>query len=399
MLIMDIGIGMMIIGISMGLVTMMDVGSIMMQMNPLFPSGDAQQQWWVYLLWIVPFFIFLLYGQKIQMWMVLNDVARSLNKLKSMQDKARDEAIAYLKNVNPNLASIERFDMMMEHFAITPVDMDPYGIVRKVQHIIRLRDDRIKAQIRMLAPQADEVTVSRLENVLEVATALHMLYKIVRHFYLMGKKTTSMFFLVQLQMLMPLIMQSAEAFNKAIPAIKNGQPIGDGIGPMVVGKLMLNREKIVIARDTVMSEYEYNGRRLYLVKAQGPGGTVGEPHTAVERLVNEMGVKVDMIIMIDAALKLEGEKTGDIAEGVGAAIGGIGVEKYQIEEVATRHSIPLYAVIIKQSIIEAITAMRKEIAEAVERASKSMFRMIDEHSKEGDNILIIGVGNTLGVGQ
>ncbi|MDW8000414.1 MAG: DUF1512 domain-containing protein [Candidatus Nitrosocaldus sp.] len=369
-----------------------------MQMNPLFPSGEGQQQWWVYLLWIIPFFIFLLYGQRIQMWMVLNDVARSLNKLKVMQDKAREEAIAYLRSINPN-ASTERLDMMMEQFAITPVDMDPYGIVRKIQHIITLRDERIRAQIRMLAPQADEVTASRMENVLEVATALHMLYKVVRHFYLMGKKTTSMFFLVQLQMLMPLIMQSAEALNKAIPAIKSGQPIGDGIGPMIVGRLMLNREKVLIARDTMMSEYEYNGRRLYLVKAKGPGGTVGEPHTAVERLINEMGVRVDMIIMIDAALKLEGEKTGDVAEGVGAAIGGIGVEKYQIEEVATKHSIPLYAVIIKQSIIEAITVMKKEIAEAVDRASKSVFRMIDEHSKEGDNILIIGVGNTLGVGQ
>lgn len=396
MWIMDIGLDM---GIGMVSMIVMDIGSILMQMNPLFPSGDAQQQWWVYLLWIVPFFIFLLYGQRIQMWMVLNDVSRSLNKLKIMKDKAREEAITYLKSVNPNLASTERFDMMMEQFAITPVDMDPYGIVRKVQHIIRLRDERVKAQVKILAPQADDVTASRLENVLEVATALYMLYKIVRHFYLMGKKTTSMFFLVQLQMLMPIIMQSAEAFNKAIPAIKSGQPIGDGIGPMIVGRLMFNREKIPIARDTVMSEYEYNGRRLYLVKAQGPGGTVGEPHTAVERLINEMGVRVDMIIMIDAALKLEGEQTGDVAEGVGAAIGGIGVEKYQIEEVATKHSIPLYAVIIKQSIIEAITVMRKEIAEAVDRASKSVFRMIDEHSKEGDNILIIGVGNTLGVGQ
>jgi hypothetical protein len=208
-----------------------------------------------------------------------------------------------------------------------------------------------------------------------------------------------MFFLVQLQMIMPLIMQSAEALNKAIPALKNGQPIGDGIGPMVVGRLMLDREKIVIARDTVLSEYDYNGRRLYLVKAKGPGGTVGEPHTAIEKIVNEMGVRIDMIIMIDAALKLEGEKSGEVAEGIGAAIGGIGVERFQIEEIATKRNIPLYAVIIKQSILEAITTMKKEIAEAADKASRTVFRMIDEYSKQGDNILIIGVGNTLGVGQ
>ena len=32
----------------------------------------------------------------------------------------------------------------------------------------------------------------------------------------------------------------------AIPAFKTGQPIGDGIGPMVVGKMMLNEEKEII---------------------------------------------------------------------------------------------------------------------------------------------------------
>ena len=36
--------------------------------------------------------------------------------------------------------------------------------------------------------------------------------------------------------------------------------------------------------------------------------------------------------MIDAALKMEGDKTGSVVIGVGAAIGGIGVEKYKIEQ-------------------------------------------------------------------
>ena len=37
-----------------------------------------------------------------------------------------------------------------------------------------------------------------------------------------------------------------------------------------------------------------------------------------------------MIITIDAALKLEGEDTGEVAEGIGAAIGGPGIERYKI---------------------------------------------------------------------
>ena len=112
-----------------------------------------------------------------------------------------------------------------------------------------------------------------------------------------------------------------------------------------------------------------------------------------------MGVKPSAIIMMEAALKLEGEKTGEIAEGVGAAIGGIGVEKYQIEEVAAKHKIPIYAVLVKQSILEAITAMRKEIAEASDKVMTLLNRVIEEKTKEGDDVLIAGIGNTLGVSQ
>ena len=103
--------------------------------------------------------------------------------------------------------------------------------------------------------------------------------------------------------------------------------------------------------------------------------------------------------MIDAALKLEGEKTGAIAEGIGSAIGGIGVEKYQIEEVATKFNIPVYAVIVKQSIQDAITIMRKEISDSSDKVCNTVSSIIEDKTSVGQSVLIIGVGNTIGVGQ
>ena len=103
--------------------------------------------------------------------------------------------------------------------------------------------------------------------------------------------------------------------------------------------------------------------------------------------------------MIYAAINLEGEKTGSVAEGIGAAIGGIGVEKYQIEEVATRFDIPVYAVIVKQSVQDAITIMRKEIADSFDKVTETVHSVIEDRTSEGQSVLIIGVGNTLGVGQ
>jgi len=377
----------------------MSLLDILLQINPFFPEGGGETQWWTYLIWILPIFFFIFYGQRLQMWMVLNDVSKSIKKLQNMKDNARKEAIDYAKSISQNIDPAERIDRFLEYFTIFPVDMDPSGIVPKVHHLLRVRDERIKAEVRKMSPSMDTVTASKMENILEAATVLNLIFKVVRHFYLMGKKTTSMFFLVQLQMIMPILLQEAEALNKAITAFKAGQPIGDGIGPMIVGKMMFNKEKRTIAKETVVCEDLYNGRTLYLMKAEGPAGSVGEPGTAVEKLIKETGINVNSIIMIDAALKLEGEKTGDVAEGVGAAIGGVGVERFQIEEVATRHGIPVYAIIIKQSVLDAITVMKKEIAESIDKVSKSVFNLIDDKTKEGDKVLIIGVGNTLGVAQ
>src|SRR6476659_10418585 len=353
-----------------------------------------------YILWFAPIVILMIYGQKFQSWMILGDVSKSLSRLKVMKETARMEAIDYLKtSVNSSIDPNERIDKFLEYFTIMPVDLDPTGIIRKLDHIMRTRDERIRSEIRKMSYGMNESTASRMENILEAATALNMIYKVVRHFYLLGKRTTSMFVLVQLQMVMPLLLQEAEALQSAISAFKEGQPIGDSIGPMIVGKMMIGKDKKMIARDTVYTEGEYMNRKLYLLKAEGPGGAVGRPGEAVQRLVGEIGLKIDAIIMIDAALKLEGEKTGGVAEGIGAAIGGIGVEKYQIEEVATRFSIPVYAVIVKQSIQDAITIMRKEISESFDKVSNTVFSVIEDKTSLGESVLIIGIGNTLGVAQ
>jgi len=357
---------------------------------------------WFYIGSIAIIPLFMMYAQKFQSRVILGEISKSLAKLKTMKEGARREAVEYIKTAIKASTSSDPaggVDRFLEFFTIMPVDLDPSGIVRKLDHIMRTRDDRLRAEIRKMCAGATDQEVSKVENILEAATALNMIYKIVRHFYLMGKRTTSMFVLVQLQMVMPLLLEEAEALQKAINAFKQGQPIGDGIGPMVVGKMMLGKEKKLAAKETVYSEGEYKGRKLYLLKAEGPMGTVGRPGEAIMRLAGDMGIKIDVIVMIDAALKLEGERTGDVAEGIGAAIGGIGVEKYQIEEVATRLDIPLYAVIVKQSVQDAITIMRKEIAEASEKVTNTVYSVIDDKTTEGQSVMVIGVGNTMGVGQ
>jgi hypothetical protein len=386
---------------------MLGFSSFLSQLSGLFGGEDLNPSspWmWVSIvsLAIIPFF--LMYAQKLQSRVILGEISKSLAKLKTMREHARKEAIDYIKTaikmssttLSDPAVGVDRF---LEYFTILPVDLDPNGLVRKLDHVMRTRDDRVRAEIKKLSLGAGDKEISKIENILEAATALNLIYKVVRHYYLMGKRTTSMFILVQLQMVMPLLLEEAEALQKAISAFKRGQPIGDGIGPMIVGKMMFGKEKKIAAKETIYSEDEYKGRKLYLLKAEGPAGTVGRPGEAISRLVGDMGIKIDTVIMIDAALKLEGEKTGDVAEGIGAAIGGIGVEKYQVEEVATRFNIPIYAVIVKQSVQDAITIMRKEIADAFEKVTNTVYSVIEDRTSEGQSVMVIGIGNTIGVGQ
>src|SRR5574340_1122163 len=350
----------------------------------------------MWMIWILPIFVFMLYEQRIQLQVTSSEINKGLEKLKLYRDDTRKELIAYVKTtVHPSTDPTTMLDRYFEYFTIMPVDMDPNGIVPKIKHIMKTREDSTREQVKSLSPDITHVQASQVINILEAVTTLHMLYKMVRHFFLTAKKQNNFPLILPLQMMMPLILEEAEALKVAVSAFKQGQPIGDGIGPMIVGKMMLDTEKKSVALETVMSEKEFEGRKLCLLKAEGPAATVGRPADALEKMIAEN--KPDVIIMVDAALKLEGEDTGSIAQGFGAAIGGIGTERFQIEEVATKHNIPIYAIVIKQSIQEAITLMKKEIAETEEKVVPQIFEIIKENTKIGQSVMVIGVGNTLGI--
>jgi len=106
---------------------------------------------------------------------------------------------------------------------------------------------------------------------------------------------------------------------------------------------------------------------------------------------------VSLVVMVDAGLKLEGEDSGYVMEGVGAAIGGVGVERFKIEELATKHDVPVYAMIVRQSMKEVLSPMTDVLINSVDEVVKRLGRVIRERTKEGDTVLVVGVGNTIGI--
>ena len=104
---------------------------------------------------------------------------------------------------------------------------------------------------------------------------------------------------------------------------------------------------------------------------------------------------------LDRICKMMSEQfnQNDVDIVLGAAIGGIGVDKFKIEEAATNNNIPVYAIVIKQTLVEAISIMTKDIAESVDSVHDIINRIIDERTKPNDKVIIVGVGNTIGVIQ
>jgi hypothetical protein len=344
------------------------------------------------------FVFFMFFSQKIQALLMTRQVSRALTKLKIMRDKAKQAISTAIIDVGKPAGDPKpRLERLLQFFTIPPEGMDPAGVVQRLEHLFDTADTRIRDEIKAIAPGANESQLLNLQNLLEAAQTLNSLYRVVRHFYLLGKKEGTLYSTVQVQMQLPAIMEEAEAYLSFLDAFKQDKPIGDGAGALTASKIMAGQERREIAKEMVVAETAIDGRRVLVTKAKGPGGAVGKVGDAVSNLIEANVGKVRLVVMVDAGLKLEGEDTGEVAEGIGAAIGGIGVDKYKIEEVATKYKVPVYAIIVKESLKEVLAPMNEPISRAVDTVVARLRTVLQERTKEGDTVIVVGVGNTLGI--
>ncbi len=362
--------------------------------------GGDNISWVLNILFYVVFIVFIFYGQRLQTYVMIREVEGSLYKLKYIKEEGRKITIETIKEIGkPQADPTSRVDRFLEYFTISPQSLDPAGIVWKLEHILDVRDIRFKDEVKLMAPSADETQTNNLENTLEAASALNFIYKVIRHYYLLGKKTLSLYVIMQIQMILPMIMKEAEAYASALKAFAYGQPIGDGAGALVAARLMHGYETRKLEKDCVVATVPFEGRTAFVVKAEGPGGNVGKPGDAVKQVIEENKGKIAMIVMVDAALKLEGEELGEVAEGVGAAIGGPGVDQFKIEEELVKYHIPINALVVKEDVGDAVSPLRKEVFDSIDTVIERIKQVVSERTKEGDKIVIAGIGNTIGIGQ
>ena len=350
------------------------------------------------------FFIAIFAGanQRLQIYMWSRDIKSKLGILEGMVGEAKRKTLQRM--VSQGARDPERLlERIMEFFVVMPVDIEPVDIIRRLEHLINVREKRFKSEFEKALPNANPVERSKIETAAEITSALNFIYKLVRHLLIQGEKGRNWILIMQLQLIMPQLMKIADAYRRALNDFLKGVPIGDSAGPMVALRLAgPGAEWRRIEEETVYTEVDFEGRRLFLIKAEGPGSSVGKPGRATELLVEKLvreGRKPKLIVTVDAALKLEGEETGAVAEGVGAAIGDIGPEKIRFERIAAKYEIPLRAVIVKMGLEEAILAMSEKLVKGVEKAVEMVKDVIRRETRPGDTVVVVGIGNTVGVGQ
>lgn len=359
----------------------------------LFQLGG---DWISLLIWIVFMVFMMFFYPRFMVSQIMWRLERSARNLEEMSDKAKKIVTKEISD-KPDKVLKDSINRFFEFFVISPVALDPFGVVQKFDHIIQNQRERFTYFVNQVAPKADPEKKASLEMGLAGGMAVHEIAKILRHYVELVRKTKSMQIAMIIQMQLPLIERMAKGMFRGTIALSKGQPIGDALGPLVVAGLIGKNKVQNIGDDIVMTKITLDAREVFVLKATGPGGRIGRPGKAVEKVIAKN--KIAKIITVDAAAKLEGEKTGSLAEGVGVAMGGPGVERTYIENIVTKKSIPLDSIIVKMSQEEAIMPMRKAIKDSLPEVRNAIKRSLERTTKRGDKVILVGVGNTSGVGD
>jgi hypothetical protein len=330
--------------------------------------------------------------------MLAQAILRLENSVRALEERTRKGKELILKKISskPSFSLKQVVSNFLDFFAIEPVSLDPFGIIKKFEHLLNYYEQKLRYFVKRIAPNFKEEERINIVAALSATISLNQLAKIMRHYLELVKKTRNLQLALLAQMQVPLIDRISKALLYGTESFVKGLPVGDSIGPLIASKLIGNSKyKVDKENEVVICEKKLEGKRVIIMKALGPGARLAKLGKAVEKLAKKK--KIKRIITIDAAGKLEGEKTGNIAEGVGVAMGGIGVDKAYIENVAVENDIPLDSIVIKMSVEEAIQPMNKKIYAATEKVVEKVKELV--RTSEVEPILIIGVGNSVGIGN
>jgi len=171
------------------------------------------------IVWFIFIFAFMMFGPRLMVAQTIMKLEKEVAILEGYASKSKGYLLNTLKKKTPkNKKAVDNF---MEFFAVPPVTTDPYGIMKKVDHIIKRQDYRFEYFVNQIEPGASDVRRKNLKGALSGAITTTQIAKVVRHFLELIKKYKMFQLGMIIQMQLPLIKElSRSAMNATNAFIK-----------------------------------------------------------------------------------------------------------------------------------------------------------------------------------
>ena len=344
---------------------------------------------------IILLFVMIFLFPRLMMYQILSLLNSKMKTYEQMTSESQKTIISKIgkRTKLSNRELKKNIDRIMEHFVVEPDSIDPYGIANKIRYITKSHDKSIDCFVDEITSGISKEEKKNLSASIMHTIGLYQITKIIRHFIELIKQTKNFQIGMILQLQLPFIDRQMKGLYQSIPAFINKIPVGDSIGPLYAAKLIGKQKVRELDEQTVMAKKKIGGKEVFIVKANGPAANLGEIDNAIREIIKNN--KIEKVITIDASGKLEGEKTGKVAEGVGFAMGPRGAERFFAESRLIEKKIPIEAVAVKMKPEEALMPMPKEVLNSLPQIDEAVKRRLKNVKKA----IVVGVGLTIGVGN
>src|SRR3989338_4352980 len=126
--------------------------------------------------YLVFFLVMPILWLRMNYWQSLLKLETVANALTEMSLNAKKIVLKKIAK-SPDARLKQQVNSFMEFFVIEPVNIDPYGIMKKIEHLVDLSERRFEGFVDKVAPKADEETQANLMMGLSWALTLHQIEK------------------------------------------------------------------------------------------------------------------------------------------------------------------------------------------------------------------------------
>ena len=150
-------------------------------MSVLFQLGIGGDNWYSFVFFLVFYMAFFFLYPKLMVSQILWSLEKTTQKIEYMSKESREYVIKKVSK-KPDKKLRESMGRFFEFFVIEPVKLDPYGIVKKFDHVIKNEEERFEYFSDQVAPHMSEEEKANLRMGIAGSIELYMIAKIMMHY-------------------------------------------------------------------------------------------------------------------------------------------------------------------------------------------------------------------------